>query len=145
MCCFDFNLFIFYVTPFAQFRLIRFGFICCDPRVMRPSLWLGVTYGSRAPIAEFRFDLNCHVLRVQACWIRSNLDRTGYNAVDAGFWVVLELVIRWTRVLFNLIDLIVLSNVCSFLTDPDSAGQPHSVMLTRVRCAHERVMDNVCF
>jgi hypothetical protein len=44
-----------------------------------------------------RIDLGCYVLRVQACFVRINLERTGYHAVDAGFWVALELVIRWTR------------------------------------------------
>jgi hypothetical protein len=44
-----------------------------------------------------RIDLGCYVLRVQACFVRINLERTGYHAVDAGFWVALELVIRWIR------------------------------------------------
>jgi hypothetical protein len=34
-----------------------------------------------------------------------NLERTGYHVVDAAFWVVLELVIRWIRFQSNLIDL----------------------------------------
>jgi hypothetical protein len=44
-----------------------------------------------------RIDLGCYVLRVQACFVRINLERAGYHAVDAGFWVALELVIRWIR------------------------------------------------
>jgi hypothetical protein len=34
-----------------------------------------------------------------------NLERAEYHAVDAGFWVVLELIIRWIRFRFNLIGL----------------------------------------
>ena len=56
-------------------------------------------------IAEFEVNLDCHVLRVQARWSCVDLDRTGYHAVDAGFWVVLELIIRWIRIRFDLIDL----------------------------------------
>jgi hypothetical protein len=52
-----------------------------------------------------RINLDCHVLRVQAYWFCINLERTKYHAVDAGFWVVLELVIRWISFRFNLIDL----------------------------------------
>jgi hypothetical protein len=44
-----------------------------------------------------RIDLGCYVLRVQACFVSINLERTGYHAVDAGFGVALELVIRWIR------------------------------------------------
>ena len=56
-------------------------------------------------IAESETDLGCHVSRVRACRYRVDLDRTGYHAVDAGFWVVLELIIRWIRIRFDLIDL----------------------------------------
>jgi hypothetical protein len=42
-----------------------------------------------------RINLDCHVLRVQARQFCINLERTEYHAVDAGFWAVLELVIRW--------------------------------------------------
>jgi hypothetical protein len=56
-----------------------------------------------------------------------NLERTEYHAVDAGFWVALEVVIRWIRFRTNLIDLFV-GNVCSFFMDPESAVQPYSVM-----------------
>jgi hypothetical protein len=52
-----------------------------------------------------RINLNCHVLWVRVCQSCSDLDRTGYHAVDAGFWVVLELIIWWIRFRFNLIDL----------------------------------------
>jgi hypothetical protein len=62
---------------------------------------------SRTP----EIDLGCHVLRVRACRLCSDLDRTGYHAVDAGFWVVLELVIRWTRIRFNLMDLSLLARL----------------------------------
>jgi hypothetical protein len=34
-----------------------------------------------------------------------NLERTEYHAVDAGFWVALELVIWWIRFQIDLIDL----------------------------------------
>jgi hypothetical protein len=44
-----------------------------------------------------RIDLGCYVLRVQACHVRINLERAGYHAVDVGFWIALELVIRWIR------------------------------------------------
>jgi hypothetical protein len=52
-----------------------------------------------------RIDLGCYVLRVQACHVSINLERTEYHAIDAGFWVALELVIRWIRFRTNLIDL----------------------------------------
>jgi hypothetical protein len=56
-----------------------------------------LTRGSYAFNSRNRIDLGCYVLRVQACCVRINLERTGYHAVDAGFWVALELVIRWIR------------------------------------------------
>jgi hypothetical protein len=62
-----------------------------------------------------------------------NLDRTRYHAVDAGFWVVLERIIRWIRSLIQSDRFIVFGNVCSFSMDPDSAVQPYSVMLSRVK------------
>jgi hypothetical protein len=40
-----------------------------------------------------RINLSCHVLRVQVCQSCVNLERTGYHAVDAGFWIGLELII----------------------------------------------------
>jgi hypothetical protein len=52
-----------------------------------------------------RINLDCHVLWVQVNQSCLDLDRTGYHAVDVGFWVVLELIIRWIRFRFNLIDL----------------------------------------
>jgi hypothetical protein len=74
------------------------------------------------------------VLRVQACQSCVNLDRTGYHAVDAGFWVVLELIIQWIRFLIQSDRFIIFGNVCSFSMDPDSAAvQPYSVMLSRVK------------
>jgi hypothetical protein len=53
-----------------------------------------------------------------------NLERTGYHAVDAGFWVVLELVIRWIRFSNQSDRFILLGNVPSFFMDPESAVQP---------------------
>jgi hypothetical protein len=52
-----------------------------------------------------RINLDCHVLWVQVYQSCLDLDRTGYHAVDAGFWVVLDLIIRWIKFRFNLIDL----------------------------------------
>jgi hypothetical protein len=52
-----------------------------------------------------RINLDCHVLRVQARQFFINLERTEYHAVDAVFWVVLELVIRWISFRLNLIGL----------------------------------------
>jgi hypothetical protein len=85
------------------------------------------------------------MLRVQACQFCVNLDRTGYHAVDAGFWVVLELFIRWIRFLIQSDRFIMFGNVCSFSMDPESAVQPHSVMLSRVKhvyklCFKQRVL-----
>jgi hypothetical protein len=53
--------------------------------------------------------------------------------VDAGSWVVLELIIRWIRSLIQSERFIVFSNVCSFSMDLDSVVQPYSVMLSRVK------------
>jgi hypothetical protein len=55
------------------------------------------------------------MLRVQACQSCVNLDRTRYHAVDAGFWVVLELIIRWIRFRFDLIGL---SSLAVFVPSP---------------------------
>jgi hypothetical protein len=52
-----------------------------------------------------RINLDCHVLWVQVYQSCLDLDKTGYHAVNADFWVVLELIIRWIRFRFNLIDL----------------------------------------
>jgi hypothetical protein len=62
-----------------------------------------------------------------------NLERTGYHAVDAGFWVVLKLIIWWIRSLIQSDRFAILGNACSFFMDPDSAVQPYSVMLSRVK------------
>jgi hypothetical protein len=59
-----------------------------------------------------------------------NLDRTGYHAVDVGFWVILKLVIRWIRSLIQSDRFAIVGNVYSFFMDPDSAVQPYSVMLS---------------
>jgi hypothetical protein len=53
--------------------------------------------------------------------------------VDAGFRVVLKLVTRWIRSLIQSDRFIIFSDVCSFSMDPDSAVQPYSVMLSRVK------------
>jgi hypothetical protein len=52
-----------------------------------------------------RVDLGCYVLRVKLANVDINLERAEYHAVDAGFWIALELVIRWIRFQTNLIDL----------------------------------------
>jgi hypothetical protein len=57
-----------------------------------------------------------------------NLERTEYHAVDAGFWVALEVVIRWIRFSNQSDRFILLGNVRSFFMDPESAVQPCSVM-----------------
>jgi hypothetical protein len=59
-----------------------------------------------------------------------NLERTGYHAVDAGFWVVLELIIRWIRFRIQSGRFIVFDNVCSFSTEPDLAVLLYSVVLS---------------
>jgi hypothetical protein len=50
--------------------------------------------------------------RQQSCM---NLERTKYHAVDAGFWIVLELIIRWISFRFNLIGL---SPLAMFVRSP---------------------------
>jgi hypothetical protein len=103
-------------TLIAQFRLIRFGFILFTIHTMRVqifnSMWCmdHVLFNRRTQI-----NLGCHVLWVQACWSCIDLDRSGYHAVDAGLWIVLELVIRWIRFRFNLIDL---SSLATFVPSP---------------------------
>jgi hypothetical protein len=62
-----------------------------------------------------RINLSCQVLRVQTCWSCMNLERTEYHAVDAGFWVVLELIIGWIRFRFNLIGF---SSLAIFVPSP---------------------------
>jgi hypothetical protein len=85
------------------------------------------------------------VLRVQVCQFCINLDRTGYHAVDAGFWVVLELIIRWIRFLIQSDRFIAFGNVCFFSMDPNSAVQPYSVKLSGVKrvyklCFEQRML-----
>jgi hypothetical protein len=65
--------------------------------------------------------------------------------VDAGFWVVLELVIRWIRFLIQSDRFICSGNVRSFFMDPDSAVQPYSVMLSRVKHVYKLFLNIVCF
>jgi hypothetical protein len=62
-----------------------------------------------------RINLDCHVLWVQVYQSSLDLDRTEYHAVDAGFWVVLELIIWWITFRFNLIDL---SSLATFVPPP---------------------------
>jgi hypothetical protein len=85
------------------------------------------------------------MLRVQAYSFCVNLDRTGYHAVDAGFWVVLKLIIRWISILIQSDRFDIFGNVCSFSMDPDSAVQLYSVMLSRVNVFISYVLINVCF
>jgi hypothetical protein len=60
-----------------------------------------------------------------------NLERAGYHAVDAGFEVVLELIIRWIRFQSNLIDLSCLVMFVPSSWTPDR-------LFSRVRlCFHE--------
>jgi hypothetical protein len=44
-----------------------------------------------------------------------NLERNEYHAVNAGFWVVLELIIWWISFQFNLIGL---SSLAMFVPSP---------------------------
>jgi hypothetical protein len=97
------------------------------------------------PNSRNRTNLGCNVLQVQACQFCVNLDRTGYHAVDAGFWFVLELIIRWIRFLIQSDRFIIFGNVCSFSMDPDSAVQQYSVMLSRANVFISYVLNNVCF
>ena len=72
-------------------------------------------------IAEFEVNLDCHVLRVHVRWSCVDLDRAGYHAVDAGFWVVLELIIRWIRARDRSDRSIIVDRACSFFAEPESA------------------------
>jgi hypothetical protein len=97
------------------------------------------------PNSRNRTNLTCYVLRVQACQSCVNLDRTGHHEVDAGFWVVLELIIRWIGFLIRSDRFIIFGNVCSFFMDPDLVVQPYSVMLSQVKrvyrlCLKKRVL-----
>jgi hypothetical protein len=84
-------------TFFAQSRWVRVG--CVSFKIL---VRAGFVFG-RMDLVLFdsrnRIDPGCYVLRVQACFVRINLERAGYHAVDAGFWVALELVIWWIRFL----------------------------------------------
>jgi hypothetical protein len=62
-----------------------------------------------------RINLDSHVLRVQAHQFCINLERNEYHVLDAGFWVVLELVIQLISFQFNLIDL---SSLSMFVPSP---------------------------
>jgi hypothetical protein len=53
--------------------------------------------------------------------------------VDAGFRVVLKLIIRWIRPLIRSGRFITFGDVYSFFMDPGSAVQPYLVMLSRVK------------
>jgi hypothetical protein len=52
---------------------------------------------------------------------------------DAGFRVVFKLIIWWIGFLIQSDRFIIFGDVFSFLMDPDSAVQPYSVMLSRVK------------
>jgi hypothetical protein len=78
-----------------------------------------------------RINLSCHMLRVQACQSCVNLERTGYHVVDAGFWIVLELIIRWIRFRFNLIGL---SSLAMFVPSPRNLIRLYSCIWL---CFHE--------
>jgi hypothetical protein len=140
MCCFEFcSMFNSCNTLIAQFRLTRFGFILFTIYMMCVqifnSMWCmdHVLFNSWTQI-----NLDCHVLRVQACWSCIDLDRTGYHAVDAGFWIVSELVIRWIRFRFNLIDL---SSLPMFVPSPWNRSQPRKLCWHKIstsRQAHSK-------
>jgi hypothetical protein len=147
MCFFEFCfMFNSCNTLIAQFRLIRFGFMLFTIHMMHVqifnSMWCmdHMLFNSRTQI-----NLDCHVLRVQACWSCLDLDRTGYHAVDVGFWIVLELVIRWIRFQFNLIDL---SSLAMFV--PSSRNPIR--LYNRIRQFYHEwnvfisfILNNVCF
>jgi hypothetical protein len=147
MCCFEFCfMFNSCNTLIAQFGLIRFGFILFTIHMMCiqffNSMWCmdHVLFNSQTQV-----NLDCHVLRVQACWSCIDLDRTGYHGVDAGFWIVSELVIRWIRFRFNLIDL---SSLAMFIPSPRDPIRLYS----RIRQFYHEwnmlmklVLNNVCF
>jgi hypothetical protein len=61
--------------------------------------------GSSALNSRIQINPDYHVLRVEAYRFCVNIERTEYHVVDAGFWVVLELIIQWIRFRFNLIGL----------------------------------------
>jgi hypothetical protein len=147
MCFFEFCfMFNSCNTLIAQFRLIRFNFILFTIHMMCiqifNSMWCmdHLLFNSRTQIS-----LDCHVLRVQACWSCIDLDRTGYHAVDAGFWIVSELVIRWIRFRFNLIDL---SSLAMFVPSPRNPIRLYSCIR---QFYHEwnmlmkLVLNNTCF
>jgi hypothetical protein len=56
--------------------------------------------------SRIRMNLDCHVLRVQACWF---------------------------------------SIVCSFCTEPESAVQLYSAVLSWVKLIYKLVLNNACF
>jgi hypothetical protein len=101
--------------------------------------------GSCVLYSRILINIDCHVLRVQACWSCIDLDGTRYHAVDAGFSIVLELVIRWTRIRFNLIDL---SSLAMFVPSPRNPIRLYNRILvipSRVKHVHEFALNNVCF
>ena len=78
------------------------------------------------------------MLWVQAYQMQLDLDRAGYRAADAGFWVALELVIRWTRIRFNLIGLLVFASLF-LLHGPRISNFADTVILSRVASIYRSV------
>jgi hypothetical protein len=87
--------------------------------------------GSSALNSRIQINLDCHVLRVQAYRFCVNLERTEYHAVDAGSWVVLELIIRWIRFRFNLIGL---SSLVMLVPSSRNSDRLYSCIR---QCSHE--------
>jgi hypothetical protein len=83
------------------------------------------------PNSRNRTNLDCHVLRVQVCQSCLDLDITGCHAVDAGFWVVLELIIQWIRFRFNLIDL---SSLVTFVPSSRNPIRLYSLIWQSFTC-----------
>jgi hypothetical protein len=70
MCCIEFYSFVFNScnTLIAQFRLSRFGFILFVIHVLHAQIF-GLTWQFSHVFSnsQIRINLDCHVLRVQAC------------------------------------------------------------------------------
>jgi hypothetical protein len=96
--------------------------------MLQKGTWITCLLNSRN-----RTDLGCYVLQVQSCRFCVNLERARYHAVDVGFRVVLKLIIQWIWPLIRSGRFIIFGDVCSFFMDPDSALQPYSVVLSRVK------------
>jgi hypothetical protein len=111
MCCFGFYfMFNSRNTPLPNLDCLESALSCFTILMLHVqisnSMWC---MDHVLPNSRARINLNCHVLRVKACWSCINLERTEYHAVDAGFWIVLELIIWWIRFGFDLIGLLSLA------------------------------------